>query len=64
MTGLSQQRIAKILKPVRHRLESKADISIIPRNNTNIPSIEGEDAERMKEALLAGYEDVDKLHRL
>ncbi len=52
---LSPLRIAKILKPVRHRLEPKADISNVTGDIANIPSIEGEDAERMKEVLLAGY---------
>jgi len=60
MTGLRQQRISQILKPARERLESKGDISNINACIVNIPSIEGEDAEKMKEAILAGYEDADK----
>ncbi|MCL0102909.1 hypothetical protein M1N93_02980, partial [Dehalococcoidia bacterium] len=61
MTGLSQRRISGILKAAKRKLEATGnDISIKTGSNNNIPSIEGEDAERMKEALLAGYEDADK----
>jgi len=54
VTGLSRGRVAQILKPALKKLEER-DISIINVNNTNIPTLEGEDMEVIKEALLAGY---------
>jgi len=61
ITGLSQRRVSEILKVAKRKLEATGDIiNIRSSSNINIPSIEGEDAGRVKEALLASYEDADK----